>query len=345
MRRALSFLTTTIAIAYPATLLAAALLLRFVGESWWVTLVGLYLPRWGFALPLPFVAFALLAWGSRRLLLLLVPAIGLLLFPLMGLEINAARALGAGGELRVVSYNVAMGRFGLDEVLRQIDEFAPNIVLLQEANGRHAKPLAAHYEQDWHVHTHDQFFLASRFPIKDVYLPPKLDLPPVPRSARFARYTLETPVGEVDVFNVHPISPRDGLDELRGQGLSYELRSGRLLRTSANAIGHIEPNTRLRARQVAEIGAQVAGSERPVIVAGDTNLPGLSRLLATHLLNGLEDGFSAAGRGLGYTFPAKHPWMRIDRIMASDRLRFVTFETGRGLGSDHLCVFAALTAR
>jgi endonuclease/exonuclease/phosphatase (EEP) superfamily protein YafD len=56
-----------------------------------------------------------------------------------------------------------------------------------------------------------------------------------------------------------------------------------------------------------------------------------------------QDGFRKAGWGFGYTFPNDRrppPWMRIDRILATDQLRFVRFDVGDSRASDHRCVVA-----
>jgi len=61
-----------------------------------------------------------------------------------------------------------------------------------------------------------------------------------------------------------------------------------------------------------------------VLIAGDTNLPGLSWALAT-LLGDYHDAFDEAGRGFGYTYPAWHrSWLRIDRVLGGPRLRFLS---------------------
>jgi len=78
-----------------------------------------------------------------------------------------------------------------------------------------------------------------------------------------------------------------------------------------------------------------------IILAGDTNLPNLSPLLPRYLAD-YRDGFERAGWGFGYTYPARLPWMRIDRIFASKELRFVSFKTGCDGDSDHRCVFASI---
>jgi endonuclease/exonuclease/phosphatase family metal-dependent hydrolase len=82
----------------------------------------------------------------------------------------------------------------------------------------------------------------------------------------------------------------------------------------------------------------------PVIIAGDSNLPTLSKLARLNFAN-FSDGFSEAGTGFGYTYPARPSWMRIDRILASSALRFTTFEVGCAGVSDHLCVVAGLSLR
>ena len=84
------------AVVYPLALLAIVGALRLLGERWWVTTIALYLPRIGFALPLPLLILALLVARSYRLLLTQAVAGLVLLFPLMGLHVGGARTAGAG---------------------------------------------------------------------------------------------------------------------------------------------------------------------------------------------------------------------------------------------------------
>src|SRR4051812_7884499 len=79
---------TLLGVGYPLALLLLVLLLRLVGDDWWVTSVALYLPPLGFALPLPFVALALLLAQRWRLLAAQLVSVWLLLFPLMGLALS-----------------------------------------------------------------------------------------------------------------------------------------------------------------------------------------------------------------------------------------------------------------
>jgi endonuclease/exonuclease/phosphatase (EEP) superfamily protein YafD len=162
----------------------------------------------------------------------------------------------------------------------------------------------------------------------------------VQRSMRFVRYRITTPAGPIVLFNVHPISPRDGLESVRGDGLRQQLLRGDLFNTRART--QVAQNTSLRLAQLQAIVASAHESADPVIIAGDTNLPDLSWAFA-HWLGDYSDGFSAAGTGFGYSFPSpRNPWMRIDRIIADERFRFREFRVINSYISDHFAVMADL---
>jgi vancomycin resistance protein VanJ len=342
LRRALSTFAVVLSLAYCVGLVCSIVAFRWVGERWWVTVVALYLPRVGFALPLPVVLVVAALWGPRWLWAAHTLSVYLLLFPLMGLNLGLGRmwVSSRGPSLRLVSYNIDDGRRGLGSAVTQVREFFPDVVLMQEAYPEVTRRLRTAFA-GWNVHCHGQFFIASRWPIKDVYVP--RDVGHQRRragAARFVRYTLETPLGAVDVLNVHPVSPSEGFAELRGNELRDELKSGRTWTRVARRP--IEFNALHRRRQIEAIASAARASPRPVIIAGDTNLPNLSWALGKNL-GDFRDGFTSAGRGFGYTFPTKHPWLRIDRVMTNDKLRITDFRVGTRNASDHLCVFATVT--
>jgi endonuclease/exonuclease/phosphatase family metal-dependent hydrolase len=107
----------------------------------------------------------------------------------------------------------------------------------------------------------------------------------------------------------------------------------------------LESISGLRAVQVQAFAELAAKEEGAVVIAGDTNVVGLSPLFH-RFLSPFQDGFRDASWGFGYTFPTnRRPWMRIDRILASDHLHFVGFEVGTSKASDHLAVVADLEPR
>jgi len=341
LRRTFRLFTIACAVGYPAALAAIALAFRFVGERWWVTLAAMYLPRLGFALPLPFiVGLVYYVRVPRRYLVLQAVSLLLVVVPLMGFNPGIGRltARASGPSLRVMSFNVSFGRPGMASVIEQAQAFGADTVLLQDAKARFADELRNGF-QGWNLRVDGEFVLATRHRLRDVFVPPDLTYPQGKGGAHYVHYTLETPLGLADVFNVHPTSPRPGLEEVRGNGLREEIVSGRLL--AGKASGAVEWNAFRRTRQVAGIAERANACTNAVIIAGDTNLPGLSWIFSEHL-GRYRDAFSLAGAGFGYTFPAHRPWMRIDRILVNDRLRPVEFRTGAATKSDHRSVFAAL---
>lgn len=102
-------------------------------------------------------------------------------------------------------------------------------------------------------------------------------------------------------------------------------------------------NAYRRRRQVEGVAAAIHASKHPVIVAGDFNLPAMSHITRDNL-DDLDEAFTSAGRGFGYTFPAKLPFLRIDRIFTGHGLRAVDFRVGDTRASDHLCVGAVIVS-
>lgn len=329
------------ACVYPAALLALSLAFYWIGEGWWLTAAGLYLPRFVFGLPLPFFVLTLWATGRPQLLWTQIVAAALLLFPLMGGVLPSPTSPSPNrAQLRVLSFNVDSALGGVPTIMRSISAEAPDIALLQETGGSWPlrEALREHYP---FVQSASQFLVASRYRIASSTEPDRLAFFGRLRSARFMRYSIDTPLGALAVYNVHPISPRGALGVHQFRTALRELRKSGLL--TGDAEGDIRTNMALRALQI-EAAARAGKRERqPVLIAGDTNLPGLSKVLRRNL-SGFTDGFPAADWGFGYSYPSRYPFLRLDRILASDELRFVSFRVACQGASDHLCVVAEIQA-
>ena len=325
---------------YPPALLGTIASFRIVGERWWGTTVALYLPRVGFALPLPFLLLALWLTGARRgAAILLATAVPVLLV-LMGFVFPwPTRPVAGAPTIRVMSYNVNSELGEIAPLIQEIDRFSPDVLLLVEhAWDAIEPPLRARYST---VRAVGQFVVATRFPVKSSFDPDKIHYSGRLRSPRWIEEVIDTPLGPIAFFVVHPSSPRQGFYALRGKGLRREILSGEGF--SEDSEDAVLGNSGLRAAQVADFAAAARQETVPVVIAGDTNLPNLSWVLHRDLSE-FQDGFAKAGWGFGYTFPTGHhgPWMRIDRIMAGSELRFVHFEVGHSTASDHESVVADL---
>jgi vancomycin resistance protein VanJ len=325
---------------YPVVLLLVVAVLRFGSTRWWPAELALYLPRLPFAFPLPALIVLVLKMGRRRLLWTQLAALWILAFPLMGLvpPTFASRVSDHALSFTILSYNGNFASGGQGELLAQLREFDPDVVIFQQLfyTDQLTRELKPGYRS---VQTDGEFFIASRFLIRSTTHADALAFRGRSRTPRFIRYEIETSLGVVALYNIHPISPRYEIAAARRGGLRHSLISGAL--TSHVLQTDIEADAGLRALQVRTFTQMAEHDNFPAIIAGDTNLPDLSPALAD-LAASFRDGFAEAGAGFGYTFPARWPWMRIDRIFANRRLRFLDFRVGRSVASDHLCVFAKL---
>jgi vancomycin resistance protein VanJ len=325
---------------YLVSLIGVALALACIGERWWLTAAGLYLPRAGFGLPLPFLVIGAVALRDGWALLAQAAAGAVLLVPLMGFAMPGPIGRTKGPSMRILSLNADSGLAGADAILAAIDRFSPDVVLLQEisigVDHVLTKGLRTRFAA---VDTRSQFVTASRFPMSDISEPRGFVLGGATHSPHFIRCVVETPLGALAVYNVHFVSPRPALNRVRGAGLRSEVASGRIFDGVAGES--VIANALVRGGEMAALVERARADPLPLLIAGDTNLPGLDPLLSSLSVT-FTEGFTQAGWGFGYTYPARLPWMRIDRIFASRELRFDEFAVGCHGASDHLCVTAVV---
>lgn len=339
--RFLRRLIVVFAYAYPLCLLALCALLTTVGESYWVTAALLYVPRVLYGAPVLVLAGALWLLKERRLLWTQAAAAAVVVFPLMGLVLPWPTGSTTGPRLKLLSFNVDSANYGSDRLLAVVDREQPDLVLFQESpwGGPLHDGLRARFP---HVDSSTQFLLASRYPVVDRTEPPKVPTAARMRSPRFMRYVVDSPLGKLAVYSLHPISPRGALGISSFRGMFHRMRTGAVL--EGDPEGDLERNSELRLKQVAAAAAMAERESVPVLLAGDTNLPGSSAALRRYFSR-YADGFRSASWGFGYTFPAKRPFLRLDRVMVGPELGFASFRVGCPETSDHLCVVAELFKR
>lgn len=306
----------TIALIWIAVLLVLLALFAFVGESAWPVVILLYAPRLPWILPgLLLLPFALRA-RDRTLLVPLAVGTLIWLFPLMGFVVPSRLAPPSGPTLRVLSYNTTHAADGVEGLRSIALETHADLVLLQWASHLVEEALSGKGFEGWTVRRADQFTIASRHPISSVE-PFGL---PFGFGPPGAHAVLQTPLGIVDVYNIRPHSAREEVAFRhnrnlfqRGRDLLSDLRHDRM-----------RDFTAFRERQLRSVVAEFARAQHLVIVAGDTNLPDGSLLLRRHL-GAFKDAFAESGWGFGYTYPAKLPWLRLDRILLGNGLAALSF--------------------
>jgi endonuclease/exonuclease/phosphatase family metal-dependent hydrolase len=170
--------------------------------------------------------------------------------------------------------------------------------------------------------------LASRFPIDGTTV---LSRGPYGGFGALAvRYELATPVGTVHFLNLHPDTPRHGLEHVLSAWWG-----------GAESLDH---NTEIRRRESESAAALLDDVEGPILVAGDFNMP-IESAIYRRYWSQYTNAFSAAGFGFGYTYGRTRKlckWVRIDHVLASADWRVRRCWVGPYVGSDHWPILAEL---
>lgn len=309
------------------------LLEEWVGERTNPTTILLYMPQHIFGLaPLWLLARSLL----RRRWLPATINVGTLVFfvfALLGLNFPTHVALSSSASIRVMTYNIQFCSFGAAQVARAIKSQKPDVVCMQETvpelevpdpNDRTAQLLT--YFPGWHHVRRGDVTVLSRFPILNhrEYQMPK------PNARVLLEAELQTPQGRFTVFNAHIATAPPGADPVWVNTLWGHLWSI-LTRTHKTA--------RARARQLPIIAAATKNCSSPYILVGDFNNPPRGYFYR-HLSGQFRDAFKSAGSGLGHTFSAKWPAMRIDYVWLGRGTNARSCFVPRLYASDHRAVIA-----
>ncbi len=323
-------------VAAVAWLVALGLLLAafaLVGEEAWPVVLLLYLPRLPWILPGLLLLPLALRRGRRTLLAPLAAGALVWLFPVMGFVLPRLPARPAGPVIRVLSYNTGHAVDGVERLRDLVRETRADLVLFQWTSHEAEAALRGPDFVDWSVRRAGQFTVASRYPVLSIEgvgfpAPPDASLP-------CAHAVVESPLGTLDVFAMRPKSARLELAALRKMGLR---------RRVAEFVGDLETgklaaSAALREAQTRSVAAAAAGARHLVLIAGDSNLPDGSRLLRT-TLGSYRDAFVEAGWGFGYSYPARLPWMRLDRVLLGPGLEALAFEVQGRRASGHRAILA-----
>ena len=288
------------------------------GDQWVVVRLINYFVPWLLLGLLPGLLLAV--WGRRYSLaaLLLLPILLIILTYAPLFTPRPATALAADGSLKVMSYNIWGRNRTLDQAVELIKAEQADIVLLQE-DYRQVSPKI--HDQLTNLYPDGQLYLVyepaigqaviSRYPIT------RLDASYA--QGRTQKVLVDTPGGEVEVWNVHTHAPNDWTGQYR---------------------------------QITALVRELPKVERPLIVGGDFNTTDQSETYQ-FITQYLRNAHWESGWGFGFSFPAHSPrfkripiitpMVRIDHIFYNSYFYATAAQTlSESGGSDHFPITANL---
>jgi vancomycin resistance protein VanJ len=318
-------LLTVLVIGYGASIVALWAWMVWQGDRNWLATLFLFGPRWICGLPLPCLALGAAVWQRRLLGPLAVTAV-VIVFPMMGLQVHLPAPAAAAPGLRVMTCNVNQDQFRVFDLAELIEQEKPDLVALQEVT------IATRFiwPPGWHAVKRDHFILASRFAITGREDVSRLGRPGVLAAMRFE---LQLPDREIQVFNVHLQTPRQG----------FEAVLSRQTLIATRGIARLQAVLREREAEARKTSDWIAQFPGPKIVMGDFNTPVESTLFRRDW-SWLADAFSKVGLGFGFTkITEVAGWSygaRIDHVLYSREWRVLRCWVAGDIGSDHLPLLA-----
>lgn len=305
-----------------------------VSERWWVGAAITYFPRWPWVLP-SLVLFVAGVLCHRKSAVLNLISAAVVMGPVSQYQmpLGATAPISAGAmPLTVVTCNMQGYQQDYAQVLREVERLDADVVAFQEAVPNH-REVREHF-RDWYAIYRGEFLVASKYPVNFV---DECD------SRAFDRRTaicvsVDTPAGAIVLVNLHQMTARRALNELKGNGILEGTGPHRVERHAV--LREAEAQT---TRDFVDHFA----TGKPSLVVGDFNMPTSSHIYR-EFWSDFANAHDVAGEGYGYTspcsrfwwWPLETPWLRIDHILATSHWTISRCETGKSGGSDHKLVWA-----
>jgi len=217
-------------------------------------------------------------------------------------------ALDATGAARVMTWNLAHGRWGLHGLADAAAEREPDIALFVEADPSDLDVRAVFKSAFPKHHVFllgGGIVLVSRWPGGDA------------RAYQIGSEKIETRVREIDLETPWGTWTVFGCD------------------VASNTLYQREPHFR-------ELAARIAACPHPVIVTGDFNTPLDSLHIGKLRAIGLREAFETSGTGYVPTWPLPAPVLSLDQMWVSKELKPLGCVRRWNWRSDHAAVIAAI---
>jgi vancomycin resistance protein VanJ len=320
----------TIAVCgYAAVVICLWLAVDVLADRAWPATLVAFGPRWPAALPvLPLALIVVVATPGRvaRKLIGLVALTGLVLvFGFMDCRMGLGRVAGTP-VLRIMTHNVGGSRVTAEALDRLMKAERVDVAALQECpfyNNDMAR-------LDWRFYYGGDLCLVSRYPFA------VLDVRDPDNAWRSGghdpdRFEIETPLGRLQLLNVHLGTIRGGLEALGAQ--------------QWRALPQFAYNREESALESRAARERTRGGTAPIVVAGDFNLPVESAIYRANW-GDLRNAFSSCGRGFGHTKFTSLFGIRIDHVLTSDQWRCADARVlSSPYGGDHAPLVVDLVIR
>ena len=300
------------------------ILIRWLGDVWWLGTVALFAPRWPLLVPLAIVAGLSLVF-CHKLLRIQLACLVLITMLVMGFSIPQPYRPPGNGAFRIRILTANIGHASVEKLRRVIQEESPDVIALQEYRRVPIEQLAG---SGWYCDAGSGVIVLSRYPILQSEV---MTGDRVSRWGRVAvRSQLATPAGNIWVCSQHLNTPRHGFEELT------------VTRRGVTGIEAVNMVIDQRDRQSKSIRQWLDGLTEPTIVAGDFNMPTESYFYRRDW-SSLQDAYLITGFGYGNTWFSSWHGVRIDRVLADDHWRIVDCHVAASTDGDHRPVVADLT--
>lgn len=331
------FTLTALTVLYCVALLGILYGLEFHAEEYQFLSTGMYLPPWGWLLPLALLAPPSMLFYARLLLpqALCVPVV---LFAFMDLRWHNWPAPTAP-TIKIVTNNT--GQNHKTSFKDFADLQGADLIAIQDADASARGPEIAKMYPDRYIAGKDQFILISKFPIRAADTLPWPD-PAEARHRVAAWFEVEAHGQPLLIFMVHMPTPRDQLVAMKGLGAVSALFG----REGGHGSKVREENQAFFQHQMKlaqEMVSLTKTAKVPFIVCGDFNVPTHGTIYRLYRENWIE-AFNVCGQGVGATFPGDAPippWLRLDNIYCGKTgLRPIHAEAEAFRKSQHLSLAA-----
>lgn len=273
-----------------------------------------------------FTFFWIFSWKKRAFVFMFL---GLFFLNPVKRWINYSSESKETANLKIVSFNIKGGKFGIQEIQDYIKQQNPDIVLLQEDSGLEHKlgtlhkdfesPLVSTYSK-YKTLNHKELFAGMYNDQFNAY-------------AEYSDIQINGKIFRVVNFYLQPFKFEKSMVKLNGDGEDDKKKV-------KDIVKRLIPTFKAHQEQVNMIKESIENSPYPVIVAGDFNaVPNSYEYYSVS--KGLKDAFFEVGKGSGTTFhDYKYP-LRIDYIFTSESIKPVSYKVDRTVKlSDHFPVIA-----